>query len=349
MPSKGLRAQTASDSSRKNLKAIALPLFFYTPDTRWGFGASGLFTFNIGNDTSSSRRSSVMPGFAYTTMQQLLVWMPYQFFLDEQKFWVTGELDYFRYVYRYFGIGNEVEPGYVETYDSHVKRLRLNVMRRLNRHVYLGPSYSLDIQRNFLRDSLGLLNTERPDGALGGVQSSVGLSLNIDSRDHINFPVRGWLIKSELKADHRWVGSSFECLRVSINASRYFSFGASNVLAFNGGFSGSWGRPSYIQMSYLGGPERLRGYYEGQYRDHHAAWMQAEYRSPLVWRLGAVAFAGAGTVWGRGRDWNANYIRPNLGAGLRFRLDKSQKVNLRFDYGIGYRASGFYLTFSEAF
>jgi len=333
---------------RPNLRVLALPLVFYTPDTRWGAGASGLLTFNLGQDTSMARRSSVMPGFAVTTMQQLLVWMPYQLFMGRQRYWISGELDYFRYVYRHFGVGNEIADKRADLYDSRVGRLRVNAMRALGRRLYVGLGYGLDLQENTLRDSSGLMNALQPVGYLGGTMSSLGLVLNFDSRDHINFPTRGWLLKSELKGDHPLVGSDFRCVRLSMNMSRYLSRGK-HVWALNGGMSMAWGNPSYFQMSYLGGPERLRGYYEGQYLDHHASWLQAEYRSPLWWRLGAVAFAGVGTVWGRGRAWQWTYLRPNLGAGLRFRLDKLQKVNLRFDYGMGTGARGFYLTFSEAF
>jgi hypothetical protein len=43
---------------------------------------------------------------------------------------------------------------------------------------------------------------------------------------------------------------------------------------------------------------------------------------------------------------NARY---QYGAGLRVVLDKTQKINIRADYGFGYRSKGVYLTFGEAF
>ena len=37
------------------------------------------------------------------------------------------------------------------------------------------------------------------------------------------------------------------------------------------------------------------------------------------------------------------------GAGLRFRLTKRDRLNLRADYGVAAESSGFYLTLGEAF
>jgi outer membrane protein assembly factor BamA len=339
----------ATSKARRNLRVIALPLVFYTPDTHWGFGASGLLTFNLGKDTSSTKRCSLLPGIAHTTLKQTLVWMPFQLFFKQQRYWFTGELDYFNYVYNYFGIGNGIPSDYIEKYRSQVYRIRLNALRALRPGLYGGLSYAFDHQQNQLQDSTGLLFTEQPAGTNGGVMSSLGLALNYDTRDNINFPGKGWLLQSELRGDGKMTGSDFRFVRVMGNASKYFSLAPKHVLALNGGASFVWGQPSFFQMSYLGGPNRLRGYYEGQFRDHHAAWLQAEYRSPFVWRLGAVAFVGAGTVFGRRQDWQLSYLRPNYGSGIRFMLDKAQRINLRLDYGFGYKASGFYLTFGEAF
>jgi hypothetical protein len=43
------------------------------------------------------------------------------------------------------------------------------------------------------------------------------------------------------------------------------------------------------------------------------------------------------------------HTRHHLGLGLRLMIDKAQKINIRADYGWGYRSRGFYLTFGEAF
>lgn len=49
-------------------------------------------------------------------------------------------------------------------------------------------------------------------------------------------------------------------------------------------------------LSLLGGSRRLRGYYEGRYRDQNSALVQAELRVDVFKRLGAVVFGGVGAL-----------------------------------------------------
>ena len=94
---------------------------------------------------------------------------------------------------------------------------------------------------------------------------------------------------------------------------------------------------------------QARGYFEGKYRDKNAALLQAEYRSPFLWRFGLVAFGGYGAAFDSYSTFKAQYLRFNYGAGLRLQLDQKQKINIRIDYGRGYQSSGFYFTIGEAF
>ncbi len=42
-------------------------------------------------------------------------------------------------------------------------------------------------------------------------------------------------------------------------------------------------------------------------------------------------------------------LKYSYGGGLRVMLSKSEKLNLRLDYGIGEQSSGFYFQLGEAF
>jgi len=95
----------------------------------------------------------------------------------------------------------------------------------------------------------------------------------------------------------------------------------------------------------------MRGYYDGRYRDKDQVVLQAEYRMPVYRRLGAVVFGGIGNV-----SNNCDYIaleglKYSYGGGLRIALTRSEKLNLRLDYGIsrGARSKGFYFQLGEAF
>lgn len=83
----------------------------------------------------------------------------------------------------------------------------------------------------------------------------------------------------------------------------------------------------FFDLCLLGLSSDLRGYQIGQYRDNRMLVGQAEYRRELFWRLGAVAFAGAGAV---GSSFTSfGNAEPGGGLGLRFVLAKRNHINLR--------------------
>lgn len=94
----------------------------------------------------------------------------------------------------------------------------------------------------------------------------------------------------------------------------------------------------------------MRGYYEGRYKDKQEFVIQTEYRMPIYKRIGAVIFGGVGNVNDKVSDFSLNKLKYSYGAGLRFAINKSEKLNIRIDYGIaGGINKGFYLQIGEAF
>ena len=72
--------------SPNGFKIIALPVAFYTPDTKIGGGVGGLTTFNFKGDSIGARRSSVTVGLVYTQLRQILLYFPFQLFPQNQKY-----------------------------------------------------------------------------------------------------------------------------------------------------------------------------------------------------------------------------------------------------------------------
>ncbi len=100
-------------------------------------------------------------------------------------------------------------------------------------------------------------------------------------------------------------------------------------------------------MPLLGSDERMRGYYQGRYRDKNVVSSQLEYRRQLTWRHGVVAWVGAGTMGPSIDSLNDGRWLPSAGVGYRFEF--KPRVNIRLDYGIGKGSSGFYFQVGEAF
>ena len=339
------------------LKFVALPLVFYSPDTKLGGGLGGIVTFNFPKDSLNARRSSVTVGAAYTQLNQFLLYFPFQLFPNNQKYWISGEVGYFKYVFNYFGTGNTLRQDfiekfdsiYVEKYDATFPRVRLNVSKKIGEGLYVGLRYVYDDFKFTKRNSEGNLVKNNVVGANGGRVSGVGLSVNYDTRDLLFFPSNGWVVEGQLYTEGSYTGSDFSYQRLAVDASRYFPVGKNGVLAFNGVISLATNGIPFHQMPVIGGTKKMRGYFEGTYRDANLLMLQSEYRFPIFKRFGGVVFGGLGEVSDRADNWRFDYVRYNFGTGIRFTMDKAQKINIRADYGIGYKSSGFYLTIGEAF
>ena len=349
--------KTDSLKSPNRLKAIVLPIVFYSPDTKFGGGAAALLTFNFPKDSLHARRSSVTVGAAYTQLNQFLLYFPFQLFPNNQKYWISGEVGYFKYVFNYFGTGNTLRQDfiekfdslYIEKYDATFPRVRLNVSKRIGTGLYVGLRYVYDDFKFTKRDPEGNLVKSNVVGANGGRVSGVGLSVNYDTRDLLFFPSKGWVVEGQLYTEGSYSGSDFSYQRLAVDAARYFPVGKNGVLAFNGVISLATNGIPFHQMPVIGGTKKMRGYFEGTYRDANLLMLQSEYRFPVFKRFGGVVFGGLGEVSDRADNWRFDFVRYNLGTGIRFTMDKAQKINIRADYGIGYKSSGFYLTIGEAF
>ncbi|MCX8995481.1 hypothetical protein NLN85_23855, partial [Citrobacter portucalensis] len=90
----------------------------------------------------------------------------------------------------------------------------------------------------------------------------------------------------------------------------------------------------WSMMPLLGSNQRMRGYYDGRYRDKNSVSGQLEYRRKLDWRHGVVGWLGAGTMGPSFHALDAGRWLPSAGVG---------------DYGIGKGSSGFYFQVGEAF
>ncbi|MCC7244583.1 MAG: BamA/TamA family outer membrane protein, partial [Saprospiraceae bacterium] len=296
------------------------------------------------------RPSQAQLGFAYTQRKQVLFYLPFQIFWDKERNQVNGELGYYRYTYLFYGIGNHNSTAAEETYDVNFPRWRINVLRLIKPGHYLGLRYWLDDYRMQRTDPDGQLSGGQLIGSRGGVISGAGLLYNYDNRDDIFYPTRGLLIEVEHFLNRKELGSHFNFVRTSLDAAGYFSTGRKGVLALNVWMTHLTSEVPFQQLAFIGGPRKMRGYFEGIFRDKNLWMLQAEYRRNVYKRAGFVVFAGTGAVSPTIHDLFSTNPHLTYGGGIRFRLSKKEKVNLRLDFA-GNERSDFatYLTLKEAF
>jgi outer membrane protein assembly factor BamA len=341
----------AQDTLNKKPSLKGLPAAFYLPETRVGIGCIGILTFYMNKTSSSQFPSSLTMGGAYTQNKQILLFLPYNLYFKNRKHWLYGEVGYYRYIYNFYGIGNFIPTQYSESYTANFARLRFTALTKISKskYIYTGVKYAYDDIKINKLDSTGLLYNTNIAGNKGGTISGLGWVSSYDTRNHAFYPNRGQLIEFFIYHEDKYTGSSFKYWRATLDASAFYPLSPKHILAFN--FYGAYinGETSFTHLPMLGGDSKLRGYYEGRFRDKIAMTWQTEWRHKFHKRLALNIFASTGVIAPDMNSIALNQFKYSAGGGLRFVLDKKQGVNLRADFAVGHGSTGLYLTIGEAF
>lgn len=178
--------------------------------------------------------------------------------------------------------------------------------------------------------------------------TGLGAILEYDSRDFIPNPARGIYVSLQGIWFAEGLGNCDKDLwRSSVTVDLYQRLWPSGLLAFDfyGEFNAD-GAP-WPMLARMGGNQRMRGYYLGQYTDNNMLTCQVELRQHIWRRIGCVVWGGGGNVFSKREPFQWRHTLPNYGLGLRWELKK--RVNVRMDYGFGRDTSGFLLSIDEAF
>lgn len=182
------------------------------------------------------------------------------------------------------------------------------------------------------------------------VVTSVGAGLKavLDTRDVITDPHSGWYLNLTQRFFPRFLGNTTHSFSsTSFEAAHYRQVWKGGVVAGKVRGLFTYGRTPWTDMATFGGSSTMRGYYEGQYRDKCSADVTVELRQHVWRRSGIVVWAGAGTVFPTFKELRWYKILPNAGVGYRFEF--KQRVNVRVDVGVGRGTWGVEFNINEAF
>lgn len=328
---------------------IGLPVFFYTPETRLAFGAGGLLNFRVGHAPTNTRPSSIPFFLVYTQNKQTEVTLKPDIYLPGNRYLLSGTFRFERMPQKFFGIGAGAAASTPEFYTPQSLGLEFELKKRVWKQMWAGVQYAFERTKMRAQQAGGLLAQGSVAGSRGGTVSSLGVSLNVDTRDSTMFPRRGEFVELAVERYSNQLGSEFSYTNAKFDVRAYRPLGEASVAAVQVYVRSTSGSPPFYKLAYLGGDSLLRGYYRGQYRDAAVIVAQAEYRAHLWKRLGAAVFAGLGEVCPGMDRCSVHALLPSVGGGLRIKLDTRGGTNLRIEYAAGRKASAFYVTVQEAF
>ncbi len=215
---------------------------------------------------------------------------------------------------------------------------------KVAKNLYIGPDasfsyiYAKDIQRYDLFDG-------EPTST---IDVGLGASIIYDTRDILTAPTRGTYLKLGQRFFPSFLGNKYDFITTEFIADYYQKVWKGAILAFDFYTELNYGDVPWTMLSQLGGSYRMRGYYNGRYRDNDLMCVQMELRQHIWHRHGVVAWVGAGNVFPDFNNFKWNQTLPNYGLGYRWEFKKG--VNVRLDYGFGKNGqSGFLFQINEAF
>lgn len=250
----------------------------------------------------------------------------------------------------FFGVGSDAgQAGISIPLSQHSRAFLVEPKIRLWPHIYLGPRYHIICNR------IGL-NSTKFDPAdlpiplpsdLKFTTAALGIRAQRDTSNSAFYPTSGSLIDLVTDFFGPALGGDRTYQNMTLSSDDYLGLGAKNVFAIHGSLCAASDKAPFFDVCELGQSKDLRGYQVGQFRDNRMLAGQMEYRRELFWRLGAVAFAGAGAV---GKTFgDMGNAEPGGGLGLRFMLAKQNHINLRADYAWGDSSHATYVSLGEAF
>lgn len=329
------------------------PLLYYTPDTRFAAGLVGVYYFNTGDHTTEKGRNTRLSYIKllgdYTQNRQLDFWSSFNIFTNEEKYLFKGELRYRNFPDRYYGVGNNTSINQKELYSFDLMHFKFLAMRQVRKKLFVGIDYQFSYEYNFLQKPGGELASQTIVGWNGGLGSGVGAVATYDTRDNVVNAYSGMLFEVSTYLNSSYLGGTFNYTNVNMTFNTYWEVRKNHILALNSVVFMNFGGVPFLDMARVGGDDILRGYAQNRFRDNHFAGFQLEYRFPLWWRFGMVVFTGVGDVFRTPSDLSFSNLKYSMGAGLRFAINRKERLNVRFDYGFGRQNNSFYLMLTEAF
>lgn len=227
-----------------------------------------------------------------------------------------------------------------------------NFTFRLAKNTYFGPVLYYSYYSADKRDSKAnaLLVDSRTGEKLDKHTSTqaVGLMFSYDSRDFALGATKGFYFFLQQRVAPTFLGNKNTFSTTELNLRAYTPLWKGGVLAgevhgiVNCGHNMPW-----TEMPLVGSSTRMRGYYEGRYRDRNLLEGQVELRQKVWKRIGIAAWVGCANAFRDKDDLYLNRTLPNYGIGARWEF--KQGVNIRLDYGMTRNGSGFVFQINEAF
>jgi hypothetical protein len=323
-----------------------LPVVFYLPETRLGFGATAGLHLAM-ND--APRPASVFAAVVYTLEKQGTLDLAGDLTLPSGTY-LSARSRALYYPDQYFGLGPRTPSSAREDFTRESVELVTTAEQPVPRAHGLRAGLRLDLRAEAIRDRQpgGALAADAVSGASGSSAVAGGPSFTWDTRDNTFWTRSGTLAQLWYVVAPTGLGHHARFGRGVLEVRHFFSLPAGRALGVDAYAEEADGTPPFTLLPKLGSTRFMRGIREGRYRDRVEWALQTELRTPVWRRISATAFAAIGDVAPRWSAFTLASPKVTGGAGLRYRLT-DEGANLRVDVAAGRFGLQLYVLVLEAF
>ena len=323
-----------SAASRKPKSGIAaIPMINYNRTQGIVVGAIVSNYFKINKKDSISPSSNI--GFAgiYTAQKSYALFLYSQLFFDKDLWRLRLAAGTMDINFQFYLEDPTTSTGNFSDYSTKANLVVLQLQRNIFKRVYFGPTGSfIKAQTTF-----SFPGANGQDSVSKSILNNIGYIITNDTRDHVQYPTKGMFLNFKNQFYRSWIGSDYEFVRYIVTYNQFFNLEKltnRHVLVARATLNIATGNVPFEGQTVVGG-EDIRGYSQGKYRNDQVYTLQTEYRWNFYGKWGLVAFAGIATAVANVSDITDSPLLPGVGAGLRFRMLPSERVNIGVDAAVG--------------
>jgi hypothetical protein len=329
---------------------VALPVPFYTANTSAGLAGALVVFEDSPPIPGEPRRDDQIKVVAQVTVRRQVSLTTEGVKYWRDGFWrFTEESWLIRFPNYFWGVGNAAPDEARDTYTEQQVKGRLGLSARVWEEIYVGATMTAGAYRTADVMPGGAVSEYLTTHPASGALIGGGPFIRRDTRDDALAARHGSLTSLSAVFFRDWLGSSFVYTLWELDQRNYFTLGERTVLSLQGFARYAPGTPPLDELPALGGSNRLRGYYEGRFRDTLYWQAQAECRVRIWRRLALSPFAAVGNVFPGLSSISADRTKVAGGLGVRYGLTSDRDLNARFDVAVAPDSFAIYITLGEAF
>jgi hypothetical protein len=318
---------------KKETSIAAIPIINYnrTQGIIAGGMVSKYYKINKSDTVSPSSYTGVFGMYTGEKSYALMGFSRLYFAKDRWR--VTGAVGVSDINFQFYLEDPTASTGNFYDYTTKATLAIFQVQRNIYKRIYLGPTGSYIKSTTTFGDG----GTAGGDSVTKSHLNNIGYIITNDTRNHVQYPVRGMFLNFKNQFYRDWVGSDFQFERYLLTYNQFFKLTKNTeqkVLAVRATINVAAGDVPFEGQTVVGGDD-IRGYSQGQYRADQVYTVQAEYRWNFYKRWGMVAFAGVASAVEKLGDIPDSELLPGGGVGIRFKMLPAQKINIGIDGAVG--------------